>query len=94
MCYPYCLWGSMHPCSYPCEDVSIVSFALEVLFVHKLLCGDGYMYHDVFCSIHMVVQVKYFTSMHMYLDLMSDMALLTYSIVVVKSDVDVLTSPG
>ena len=30
----------------------------------------------------------------MYLDLVSDMALLTYIFVIVKSDVGVLTSPG
>ena len=42
----------------------------------------------------MVVEVKYFMSMHMYLDLTSYMALLTCSYMVVGSDVDLLTSPG
>ena len=32
--------------------------------------------------------------MHIYLDLMSEMALLTCSFMVVKSDAGVLTSPG
>ena len=41
----------------------------------------------------MVVQVKIFTSMRMYLDLMYDMALLTCSLMEVKSDVGVLTYP-
>ena len=67
---------------------------LEVVFVHKLLWDHGYMYHDVFCYIHLVVWVKYFTSMHTYLDLMSKMALLTWILMLVKSDVGVLTSPG
>ena len=33
-------------------------------------------------------------SMHMYLDLMSEMALFTWSLMVVKSGVGELTSPG
>ena len=37
---------------------------------------------------------KYFASMQMYLYLMSDMALFTWSFIVVKSDVGVLNSPG
>ena len=37
---------------------------------------------------------KYFTSMHMYLDLMSDMETFTWSFMVVNYDVGVLTSPG
>ena len=37
---------------------------------------------------------KYFTSMHMYLDVTSEMALFTWSFVVVKYDVGVMTSPG
>ena len=39
----------------------------------------------------MVVQVKV---AHMYLDLMSEMAMLTWSFMVVKSDVGVMNSTG
>ena len=67
---------------------------LEVVFLHKFLWYHGNMYHDIFFSIHLDVQEKYFTSMHMYLNLMYDMVLLTCSFMVVKSDVGVLTSPG
>ena len=35
-----------------------------------------------------------FMYMYMYLDLMSDIALFTWSFMAVKSDVGVLTSPG
>ena len=42
----------------------------------------------------LLFRLKYFKSMHMYLDLTSEMALLTWSFMVVKSDVGVLTYPG
>ena len=69
-------------------------FTLEILFVHIFLWYHGYLYHDIFCSIHLFVQVIFFMSMHMYLDLTSEMALLTWSFMVVKSDVGVLTYTG
>ena len=54
------------------------------------------MYHYIFCSIHLIVQVKIF-DVHahvMYLDFMSEIVLLTCIFVVVKSGVNVLISPG
>ena len=42
----------------------------------------------------MIVQVKYFMSMHMYIDLMSEMALLTCSFVVIMFYMGVMTYPG
>ena len=66
---------------------------LDFLFVYKFLWDYGYLYHYEFYSIHNIVQVKYFMSMHMYIDLMSEMALLTCSFMGVKTGVGVLTSP-
>ena len=37
-----------------------MQFSLEILFVQKFLWYHGYPYHDIFCSIHIVVQVKIF----------------------------------
>ena len=51
--YPYSL-------SYPCIDVSIVWFFLEILFVNKSLWYYSYLYHDIFYPVHHVVQVKIF----------------------------------
>ena len=65
-----------------------------IIFVHKFLWYHLNLNHDVFCPVHLVVQVKSFTSMHMYLDFTSEMALFIWSFIVVKSDVGVLTSPG
>ena len=42
----------------------------------------------------MIVQVNFFTSMHMYLDLMSDMEPLICGFIVIKSDVGGMTYPG
>ena len=52
------------------------------------------VYCDIFCPLHHVIQVKYFTSVHTYLDLTYEMDLLTWSFMVVKSNVGVLKSPG
>ena len=49
------------------------------------------MYYALYIQLF---RYKYFTSMHMYLNLMSEMALFTCSLIVVNSDVGVLTSPG
>ena len=67
---------------------------LEVVFFHKLLWDHGYIYHDLFCCINLVVQVIIFPSIHMYLDLMSKMALITWTFMVCKSDAGMLTSHG
>ena len=49
----------------------------------------------VYSAIYiMLFRGKYFTSMHRYLDLTSDMALFTWSFMVVKYDVGVMTSSG
>ena len=55
-----CLGGSIHFLSYPCIDVSFVCFFLEIVFVHKLLWYHCYLYHDIFCPVHLVFQVKIF----------------------------------
>ena len=46
--------------SYPCEDVLIVRFSIDILFLHRLLWDYGYLHHDVLCSIHLIVWVKIF----------------------------------
>ena len=48
-----------------------------------------YLSHSIW-----LFKYKYFTSMHMYLDVMSDIMLFTWIFMVVKSEVGVLTSPG
>ena len=72
----------------------IVHLFLEIVFIYKFFWYHGYMYHYLFCSIHLIFQVKVSTSMHMYIELMSGMALLTCSFIVVKYDVGGLTSLG
>ena len=58
MCYPFWLRDSIHSLSYQCEDVSIFWYLLDILFVQKFLRYSWNMYHDIFCPIHNVVQVK------------------------------------
>ena len=60
MCNLYCLWESMHPLSYPCEYVTIVHLVIEVVFVYELLLYHVYMYYYIYCSIHLIFQVKIF----------------------------------
>ena len=89
-----CLWESMHPLSYLYEDLSSATLVLGVVLVYKFLWDHGYLHHYLLYSIFLIVQATYFTSMHMYFDLMSEMALLTCIFIVVKYNVCVLNSPG
>ena len=60
MCYPSCLGESIHSLSYPCIDVSIVWFFLEIVFVHRLLWYNFYLYPYILFPVHNSVQVKIF----------------------------------
>ena len=68
MCYSYCLWEYIHLLIYLCEYVLIVIFPLNIVFVYRFLCYHGYLYHDIFCSIYLVVKVKIFY-IHAYISL-------------------------
>ena len=94
MYYSSFLWESIHSLCYPYEYVPIVRFLLDIVFVKKScfimdICIN--IYSDL--SIWLLMK-KYFTSIHIYLYLTSEMALFIWTFMVVKSDVGVLSSTG
>ena len=101
MQYSSCLWEYIHPlvgvhtptwlpvrrCAHfePCT--------WDCIYLWIIL--GSWIYFSFCILIHPCNYLgKYFPSMHMYLDLMSEMALFTCSFIVVNSDVVVMNYPG
>ena len=60
MWYPSWLGESIHYLCYPNIYLSIVCFFSEIIFFYRFLWYHRNMDHDVFISVHMVVQVEIF----------------------------------
>ena len=84
--------------SYLLESTGVNMYQLFILYLRLYLsissCGIMdiciIIYSDIYTRLFRKLFLK---STHMYLDLMSEMAMFTCSFIVVKSDMGVLSSP-
>ena len=95
MCNPACVWQSLHALGHslqiftryePCTECCSQLLIIRVLWT----CGSWYI---LLGSCNCFGR-KSFTSIHMYRDIMLEVTLLPYIWTVVRSTLEVLTSPG